>query len=73
MKIVLFFLYQKCYERILDMTPIAKLTQNIVVVDLMKQTGWPRERVVKALELMEMERTICIAKNGNLSLRVFEG
>lgn len=55
------------------MTPIAKLTQNIVVVDLMKQTGWPRERVVKALELMEMERTICISKNGNLSLRVFEG
>lgn len=55
------------------MTPIAKLTQNLLVVDLMKQTGWSRERVVKALELMVAEKTICIAENGNLSLRVFEG
>ena len=54
------------------MTPIAKLTQNLLVVDLMKQTGWSRERVVKALELMEAEKMICIAEIGNLSLRVFE-
>ena len=54
------------------MTPIAKLTQNMVIVDLMKQTGWSRKRVMNALALMEAEKTICIAENGNLSLRVFE-
>lgn len=53
-------------------TPISKLTRNLMIVDLMKQTGWPRERVVKAFELMESEKTIRISENGSLSLRVFE-
>ena len=52
---------------------VAKLTRNMIIIDLMKQTGWPRERVVKAFELMEAEKTIRISENGSLSLRVFEG
>ncbi|WP_273449439.1 hypothetical protein [Streptococcus ferus] len=53
-------------------TPVSRLTRNMVIIDLMKQTGWPRERVVKAFELMESEKTIRISENGSLSLRVFE-
>lgn len=56
-----------------DMTPIAKLTKNMMISELMQETGWSRRRVVNALALMEAEKTICIAENGNLSLRVFEG
>ncbi|EMB67401.1 hypothetical protein LGW90_03885 [Streptococcus mutans] len=52
---------------------VAKLTRNMIIIDLMKQTGWSRERVVKAFELMEAEKTIRISENGSLSLRVFEG
>lgn len=55
------------------MTLIAKFTKNMMISELMQETGWSRERVVKALELMVAEKTICIAENGNLSLRVFEG
>lgn len=55
------------------MTPIAKLTKNMMISELMQETGWSRRRVVNALALMEVEKTICIAENGNLSLRVFEG
>ena len=47
-------------------TAVARLTKNIIVVDLKKQTGWSRDRIVKAIETME-------AENGNLSLRLFEG
>ena len=54
-------------------TALARLTKNIIVVDLMRQTGWSRDRIVKAIETMEAEKTICIAGNGNLSLRLFEG
>ena len=49
-------------------TAVARLTKNIIVVDLMKQTGWSRDRIVKAIETMEAEKIICIAENGNLSL-----
>ena len=52
---------------------VAKLTRNMIIIDLMKQKGWSRERVVKAFELMEAEKTIRISENGSLSLRVFEG
>ena len=54
-------------------TALARLTKNIIVVDLMRQTGWSRDRIVKAIETMEAEKTICISENGNLSLRIFEG
>lgn len=54
-------------------TAVARLTKNIIVVDLRKQTGWSRDRIVKAIETMEAEKIICIAENGNLSLRLFEG
>ncbi|ESR10643.1 hypothetical protein N1496_03995 [Streptococcus didelphis] len=52
---------------------IAQLTKNMMIVDLMKQTGWSRERVVKAVEWLEAEKTVQFADNGSLNLRVFEG
>ena len=52
---------------------MAQLTKNMMVVDLMKQTGWPRERVLKALEWLEVEKTIQFSGNGNFHLRVLEG
>lgn len=53
------------------MTPIAKLTKNMMISELMRETGWSRKRVVNALEFLEAEKTICIADNGSLSLRMF--
>lgn len=52
---------------------IAQLTKNMMIVDLMKQTGWSRERVVRTVEWLEAEKTVQFADNGSLSLRVFEG
>ncbi|MCO4541556.1 hypothetical protein Si098_01259 [Streptococcus infantarius subsp. infantarius] len=52
------------------MTPIAKLTQNMVVVDLMNQTGWNRDRVVAAIEELERAKLVCFNSQGNLQLRI---
>lgn len=49
---------------------IAQLTKNMIVVDLMRATGWSRERVVCALNVMEAKKDIVITENGNLRLRV---
>lgn len=54
-------------------TVLSQLTKNMMIVDLMKQTGWSRERVVKAMAFLEAEKTIRFAADGSLSLRVFEG
>lgn len=52
---------------------LAQLTKNMVIVDLIKQTGWSRERVLKALEWLEAEKTVQFSANGSLNLRIFEG
>lgn len=52
---------------------IAQLTKNMMIVDLMKQTGWSRERVVKAMAFLEAEKTIRFTTDGSMRLRVFEG
>lgn len=54
-------------------SPIAQLTKNMIIVDLMKQTGWPRERVINALKMMEADQTVCITDDGHLRLRVLGG
>ncbi|MHA2621964.1 hypothetical protein ACXZ71_00890 [Streptococcus agalactiae] len=52
---------------------VSQLTRNMMIIDLMKQTGWSRERVVNALDWMEAEKTIQFADNGNFNIRIFEG
>lgn len=52
-------------------TNIAQLTKNMMITDLMRTTGWPRERVVKALAFLETNKTVRFAEDGSLSLRVF--
>lgn len=43
----------------------AMLTKNMMIVDLMKQTGWSRERVVNALNFMELEKEIIFTHRGD--------
>ncbi|BBN22487.1 hypothetical protein [Streptococcus agalactiae] len=52
---------------------MVKLTKNMMVIDLMRTTGWSRERVLKALEWLEAEKTVQFSANGSLNLRIFEG
>lgn len=44
---------------------IAQLTKNMMVVDLMKQTGWPRERIVDTLSFMEKNQDIMFTRDGS--------
>ncbi|HHV5879299.1 TPA: hypothetical protein ACULOE_001907 [Streptococcus agalactiae] len=52
---------------------MVKLTKNMMVIDLMRTTGWSRERVLKALEWLEAEKTVQFSANGSLNLIIFEG
>ncbi|AEJ26080.1 hypothetical protein HKO46_02745 [Streptococcus equi subsp. zooepidemicus] len=49
---------------------IAKLTKNMMVVDLMKQTGWSRARTLKAIEELEAAKLIQFQCQGGMILRV---
>lgn len=53
-----------------DMTPIAKLTKNMLIVDLMKQTGWPRKRALAAVEELEAAGLVCFTNQGDFRLQV---
>ncbi|MBY5034212.1 hypothetical protein [Streptococcus dysgalactiae] len=44
---------------------IAQLTRNMMVVDLMKQTGWSRERIVDTLSFMEKNKEVMFTTDGN--------
>ncbi|MGV3293837.1 hypothetical protein [Streptococcus pluranimalium] len=44
---------------------IAQLTRNMMVVDLMKQTGWSRERIVDTLSFMEKNKEVIFTRDGN--------
>lgn len=44
---------------------IAQLTRNMMVVDLMKQTGWSRERIVDTLSFMEKNKEVMFTRDGN--------
>ncbi|MFA9492344.1 hypothetical protein [Streptococcus sp. E17BB] len=39
-------------------------TKNLVIDELMVLTGWSRERVSKALGLMEQEKTVSFTPEG---------
>ncbi|MGT2918908.1 hypothetical protein ACVR0Q_04460 [Streptococcus canis] len=48
---------------------LAQLTKNIMVVDLMKQTGWPRDRAIAAIEELENCQLVQFPHRGGMALR----
>lgn len=52
------------------MTPIAKLTKDMMIGELMRETGWSRERALTAIEELEATNLIRFQSQGELNLRV---
>lgn len=52
------------------MTPIAKLTKNMMISVLMQETGWSRKRALTAIEELEATNLIRFQSQGELKLRV---
>lgn len=52
------------------MTPIAKLTKNMMISELMRETGWSRKRALTAIEELEATNLIRFQSQGELKLRV---
>lgn len=52
---------------------VAKLTKNMMVVDIMKQTGWSRDRALAALEELEEQQLIHFLSQGGMRLQVIGG
>ncbi|HHF7059575.1 TPA: hypothetical protein ACPQXG_000043 [Streptococcus mutans] len=50
-------------------SPVAKLTRNMMIIDLMKQTGWSRDRAIAAIEELEDASLISFPNRGGLRLR----
>ncbi len=51
-------------------TSIAKLTKNMMIIDLMKTMGWPRERAEKVIEELEAVSLIQFPNQGGMRMRV---
>lgn len=52
------------------MTPIAKLTKNMMISELMRETGWSIKRALTAIEELETANLIRFQPQGELKLRV---
>ncbi|WP_431770601.1 hypothetical protein [Streptococcus gallolyticus] len=52
------------------MTPIAKLSKNMMISELMRETGWSRNRALTAIEELEAANLIHFQPKGELKLRV---
>ncbi|MCY7172910.1 hypothetical protein MK559_08590 [Streptococcus gallolyticus subsp. gallolyticus] len=52
------------------MTPIAKLSKNMMISELMRETGWSRNRALTAIEELEAANLIHFQPQGELKLRV---
>lgn len=52
------------------MTPIAKLTKNMMISELMQETGWSRKRALTAIEELEAANLIRFQSQGELKLKV---
>lgn len=51
-------------------TSIAKLTKNMMIIDLMKTMSWPRERAEIAIEELEAVSLIQFPNQGGMRMRV---
>ncbi|MGT2755774.1 hypothetical protein [Streptococcus ovuberis] len=56
-----------------NQTPVSKLTRNMMIIDLMKTTGWTRARAVSAIEELEKSQLIDFPETGGLKLQVVGG
>ncbi|HGI4417472.1 TPA: hypothetical protein ACJSTP_002106 [Streptococcus agalactiae] len=52
---------------------VAKLTKNMMVVDIMKQTGWSRDRALAAVEELKEQQLIHFLSQGGMRLQVIGG
>lgn len=52
------------------MTSLAKATKNLMINDLMNETGWTRNRVVAAIEELERAKLVRFNPQGDLQLKV---
>lgn len=57
----------------IQQTAIAKLTKNMMVVDLMKITGWNRDRALAAVEELERNNMVQFTNSGEMKLQVVGG
>ncbi|WP_164683787.1 hypothetical protein [Streptococcus hyointestinalis] len=48
---------------------VSQLTKNMMIIDLMKQTGWTRDRAVAAIEELERIRLVHFPSQGGLRIR----
>ncbi|AXJ12814.1 hypothetical protein [Streptococcus pluranimalium] len=51
-------------------TNIAQLTKNMMITDLMKTTGWTKDRAISAIEELEKSQLIYFLETGGLELQV---
>ena len=51
-------------------TNIAQLTKNMMITDLMKTTGWTKDRAFSAIEELEKSQLIYFLETGGLGLQV---
>ncbi|XHE18300.1 hypothetical protein PJ261_02310 [Streptococcus dysgalactiae] len=49
---------------------MAKLTKNMMIIDLMKTTGWTRDRAVMAIEELESASLVTFQAQGGMKLRI---
>lgn len=49
---------------------MAKLTKNMMIADLMKQTGWSRDRAVAAIKELEAVHLVQFPYQGGIKLRL---
>ncbi|GAB6711099.1 hypothetical protein BOVMAS07_02890 [Streptococcus uberis] len=54
-------------------TPVSKLTRNMMIIDLMKTTGWTRDRAISAIEELEQSQLVYFPEAGGLRLQVVGG
>ncbi|MBE3600774.1 MULTISPECIES: hypothetical protein [Streptococcus] len=54
-------------------TAIAQLTKNMMIIDLMKETGWSRPRALAAVEELEAVGLVHFTPKGDLRLRMVSG
>lgn len=61
------------YQMTNNQNPVSKLTRNMMIIDLMKTTGWTRARAVSAIEELEKSHLVYFPEAGGLRLKVVGG
>ena len=54
-------------------TKVSSLSRDIMILDLMKTTGWTRKRAIAAIEELEQAHLVYFPEAGGLRLQVVGG